>query len=90
MRHVEVERVQRVFWECDHCGDHFQQGRKKPACCSKCGKDLCKKCKRHIHVEIGTGNGHPCDHQMSQTKDFCPECYVSVAETIKGALGGDT
>lgn len=87
MRHIEVEKVQRIIWECDHCGSHFQQGRKPPSRCCRCNKDLCKNCKRHIHVEIGSGNGKSCDHQMSETRDFCPECYVSVAETIATALG---
>jgi len=90
MRHIEVEKVQRIVWECDHCGSQFQQGRKaRPPRCSKCGKDLCKKCKRHIHVEIGSGNGSPCQYQMSRTDAYCPECYVPVAQTIADALSNE-
>ena len=88
MKHIEIEKVTPYIWECDHCGSHFEQGRKKapPKCC-RCGKDLCKKCKRHIHVEIGSGNGQAVSYQTNQTNNYCPECYVPVADMICVSMG---
>jgi hypothetical protein len=86
-KHVEIQEVTRILWECDHCNATFDPGRKGPAKCGKCGKDLCKSCKRHIHLEVGGGNGRPVTYQCNETVTLCPECYVEPIRAILSALG---
>lgn len=88
-KHISIEQVVDVVFECDRCGEPIALVRKAPAKCDVCGKDLCKSCKRHIHVEIGSGNGQPIDHQTNTTKNYCPECLEKSAVVIEAVLAGD-
>jgi hypothetical protein len=86
-KHIEIQEVTRVLWECDNCNTMFDPGRRGPAKCAKCRRDLCKECKRYIHLEIGGGNGRAVTYQCNETITLCSECYTLPARTILGALG---
>ena len=86
MKHIHVSTVQTVVWECDHCGANFQGGKKAPPRCYVCSKDLCKRCKRHIHVETGTGTGAEIPNTANVTRSYCPECFAPVADVVLDAV----
>lgn len=89
MKHVHIKGVKQIEWECDYCHARFPHGRKPPVRCDVCGKDLCKHCKRHVHVETGSGNGTPIREQVNMTKNYCPDHFVSVVQPILTALEVD-
>ncbi|NIT79743.1 MAG: hypothetical protein GWN58_33845 [Anaerolineae bacterium] len=89
MKHVHIKGIKQVEWECDCCHARFPHGRKAPARCEVCGKDLCKSCKRHVHVETGSGNGRPIPEQVNLTRNYCPEHFDVVVHPILTALEVD-
>lgn len=89
MKHVHVSAQKSITWECDYCHTSWPHGRKPPVKCEVCHKDLCKECKRHVHLETGSGNGSPIPQQVNLTKNYCPEHFEAVALPIFSALGLD-
>jgi hypothetical protein len=89
VKHVHIKGFKQVEWECDHCHARFPHGRKPPVKCVICGKDLCKSCKRHVHVETGSGNGSPIPEQINLTKNYCPEHFEVVVRPILASLEVD-
>ncbi len=87
MKHVHVRGYKQITWECDHCHTEWAHTRKPPSKCVICGKDLCKHCKRHVHLETGSGNGLPIPEQVNVTKNYCPEHFEGVVQPILSALG---
>lgn len=84
-KHIQISRVQTVQWQCDACGSAILPDRRPPARCHTCGKDLCRSCKRFIHVEAGNGAA-TVPHQTNLTHHYCPEHYLRVVEPLLAAL----
>ena len=82
MKHVHIKGYKQIEWECDYCHLRFPHARKPPVKCEVCGKDLCKSCKRHIHLETGTGNGSPIREQVNLTKNYCPDYFAVAVQPI--------
>jgi hypothetical protein len=90
VKHVHVkDGFKQIEWECDCCHDRFLHIRKPPTRCDACGRDLCKHCKRHIHIEIGSGNGKPIPEQANTTKNYCPEHFAVAVQPVLTVLEVD-
>jgi len=87
MKHVHVREQKQITWECDCCHSTWLHHRKPPVKCSVCQKDLCKHCKRHVHLETGSGNGRPIPEQFNVTQNYCPDHFQTVVVPIFEALG---
>jgi predicted RNA-binding Zn-ribbon protein involved in translation (DUF1610 family) len=87
-RTIEIEQHLVIKFRCDYCGKEIENNKKPVFQCCACGREICKACKRHVHVEIGSGNGKQAfKWALNHTKNYCPACSVDKIKEAYALLG---
>lgn len=84
---IEIEERLTIKFCCDYCGKQIENNKKPVFVCVICKREICKTCKRHIHVEVGSGNGKAAfKWELNHTNNYCPGCAESKIREVYALL----